>query len=280
MAERSAGIRAFWPRSIETSSKQTACRQSADRCCGRSFNRVFARITETCRRSPRRMPRRPSQAPKKSWHGSSRLPSDTSRFALTRETHPAREGAVSSVLPSLSKSSIDNPVDHPASPRRCRSRNSLMNSARLRPSCRRASCNEARMAAASSAEGCDARHSSTNSSRLVVSREWRSLSAAKTANWRISSSVAGILKTPLSNAVFAQWVRCFQAVSMGKIDFLRNDTCVHVYGPAAACQAGGTSAHQGTDIGRRAASSNRPDTIGEPASSCSGPGPRIRSSSA
>jgi hypothetical protein len=61
----------------------------------------------------------------------------------------------------------DDPANHPASPRRCRSRKSPMNSSRLRPCCCRASCNEARIAAASSAEGCDPRHSSTSSSRLV-----------------------------------------------------------------------------------------------------------------
>ena len=61
----------------------------------------------------------------------------------------------------------DDPANNPASPRRCSSRKSPMNSSRLRPCCRWASRNEARIAAASSAEGCDPRNSSTSSSRLV-----------------------------------------------------------------------------------------------------------------
>jgi len=119
----------------------------------------------------------------------------------------------------------DDPASHPASLKRCRSRNSPMKSARLRPSCRRASCNEAPMAAASSAEGCAARQSSTRSSRLVVSCDWRSFSAANTANWRISSSVAAIAITPISR-VLGRWLRCIYDVPRRIAFALRDGTHV------------------------------------------------------
>lgn len=146
----------------------------------------------------------------------------------------------------------DNPMDHPVSPRRCRSRNSPMKSARLRPSCHRASCKEARMAAASSAEGCDDCHSSTNSSRLVALCEWRSLSAAKTANWRrFSSSVAGIQKTPISIAVFALSRQPIRTVALGKIN---SHKAVRLFSVRSACC---TSSRSGGKSGREAGNAHR-----------------------